>query len=124
MSISRVLYEERQNRIDDLRNRIRKNRFESIEELKQECDKYNLDAFEDVLLPMGWNACDRCESLCDAELDLVWLDTELNENEPKEKAVLAGLQKEPFEYCAVCYKCFNELAEAGGWRDDADAPKA
>ena len=119
MSISRVLYEERQDRIDDLRSRVRKNRFENVEELKQECDKYGLDVFEDVLLPMGWNACDKCECLCDTELDLVWLDSvELDEDNPKDKAVLAGLQKEPFEYCAICYKCFDELAKAGGWRDN------
>ena len=115
MSFSKMLYEDKQERIEELQNKVWKRRITEYGELKQECEKYGLDAFDDVLAPMGWNFCDRCEALEDSEVGLAWLDGfDFDENDEKDKAILDALKKEKIDYCAVCWDCFNELGKSGG----------
>lgn len=106
--------------IDDIRNRVGKNRFANIDELEKECKRFafDIEPFDDILSPMGWNCCDRCGELGDSELDLNWLEYgffDYIDDNPKAQAILRGYEKEEWEYACVCDRCIEQMAAKGGW---------
>lgn len=119
----------RQDVIEDLQSRIRKNRITTVDDLKLEisCAEYDgnepIDEFEDVILPMGYNTCEICGGIEDSELGLFWLDGfDWQEDNEFDKAVLKALSEEKVDYCAICYPCLHKLANKG--RDESDLAKA
>ncbi len=110
--------------IEELQDKIHHNRIGKISELEKLCEPHGIDAFEDVILPMGFNVCEKCGDICDSEMELFWIDgfDWDEENNPKDKAILKALLDEPVDYCAVCYPCLHSLANKG--RDSEDVAKA
>lgn len=101
----------RQEKIGDLQDKVSKNYITNIEELK----KYEpeIDVFNDVLSNMEWNMCDRCGDLHDSQ-DFCWIDDfPFEEDNEDDQAILRALANEEFDYCAVCWKCINELKKKG-----------
>lgn len=102
----------RQDIIEDLQNRIYKNRIANIDELEEAIKQtgLDLDHYDDVLAPMGYNTCDRCGDLADTEVGLFWLDGfDWEDGNPTDRKILNALNKEQADYSAICYKCLNEL---------------
>lgn len=103
----------KQERIELLQDQVQHNRIE-MDELEKECKQHDIDLFDDVIHPIGYNLCDRCGDYGDSELDLFWLDGfDWEDGNEKDQAILKALNKEHADYCAVCYKCLNELEEIG-----------
>lgn len=110
----------RQEVIDELKNKIYKNRILNIDDLKLEisCAEYDgddpIDEYEDVLHPMGYNTCDRCGDIYDSEVGFLWIDGfDWEDGNPEDEAILRALEEEPTDYCAVCYDCLNDLKQIG-----------
>lgn len=110
----------RQENIKALQAQVHSNKITDLTTLKAWCKSTSLDIdpYEDVLLPMGWNTCERCGALCDADLDLLWVDsceweTDGWGDDSKDQALLNALGEEPYDYCAICYKCVKELTKKG-----------
>lgn len=109
----------RQEAIEDLQNRVYKNRFADLEELEQtiktmDYDGEPIEAFDDVLSGIGYNVCDKCGALCDSEQDLLWIDgADFDEDAESDRALLKALEQEPYEYCAICYDCYDILVKKG-----------
>lgn len=102
----------RQDIIEDLQNRIYKNHITDINELEEAIKQtgLDLDLYDDVLAPMGYNTCDRCGDLADTEVGLFWLDGfDWEDGNPTDQKILNALNKEQADYSAICYKCLNEL---------------
>lgn len=103
----------RQETIRELQNDIQHNRIDEVE-LDRACEEHKLDLYEDLLDPIGYNTCDRCGDYGDSELDFLWLDGyEWEDGNPKDEALLRGLEKEGQEYCEVCWECVRELIKKG-----------
>ena len=99
--------------IENMRNMVMKNRY-TYEELEQDCNKYNIEMFDDVLHPIGYNTCDRCDKIGDSELDFFWIDGfDWDENDPKDRAILKDIAREGQDYCAVCWDCVKALERRG-----------
>jgi len=97
----------RQDIIEDLQNRIWKQRITTLDDLKLEISRAE---YEDVLFPMGWNTCDRCGGLEDSEVGLFWLDGfDWEDGNPTDQKILNALNKEHADYCTICYECLKEL---------------
>lgn len=92
--------------IELLRGQVQHNRI-TIEELERECKEHNIDLFDDVIHPIGYNLCDRCGNYGDSELDLLWVDGLGNEDE--DNTLLNGIAKEGVDYCVLCWDCVKEL---------------
>lgn len=109
----------RQDIIEDLQNRIWKNRISTLDDLKLEisCAEYEgepIDEYEDVLFPIEYNTCDRCGSIQASEVGLFWLDGfDWEDDNPTDQAILKALAEEKQDYCAICYDCLNELKMKG-----------
>ncbi|MCM1323215.1 MAG: hypothetical protein NC218_03430 [Acetobacter sp.] len=98
---------------DQLAEDVSNGKIVKVDELTQLCQKHNIDAYEDVLGPMGYNSCDRCGLLMDSE-QFFWLDGfEWDEENEGDRWLQAGLQKEDEDYCALCDNCLKELIEKG-----------
>ena len=63
----------REEKIELLQNQITHGRISSAE-LGAECEKNDIDLHDEVLLPIGWNTCERCGECGDSELDFLWVD--------------------------------------------------
>lgn len=100
----------KQERIELLQDQVQHNRID-IEKLEEECRHYDIDLFDEVIYPIGYNLCDRCGDFGDSELDLLWVDGLGNEDE--DNALLNGIAKEGVDYCALCWDCVNKLKEKG-----------
>lgn len=107
----------RQDVIDDLQNRIWKNRITYLEGLRNaiEASPYkDIEPYEEVLSPMGYNTCDRCGSIQASDFGLFWLDGfDWEDGNPTDQAILKALAEEKQDYCAICYDCLNELKMKG-----------
>lgn len=98
--------------IDQLQDQVRHNRI-GHKELERECEKWNIDLHEDVLEPIGYNTCERCDEVEWSDW-LCWLDyREWDEDNPKDQALLKALAKEPYDYCGICQECMEELTKKG-----------
>lgn len=91
----------------------------SIEDLKKQCDELGLSLHEDVLSPIGYNVCDRCGEYGEATSDFLWVDTyNWNRENPKDRAILKGIESENVDYCAICQECVENLRAKGElWLD-------
>ena len=96
----------KQDIIEYLQNQIQHNRI-SMDELGKECKQHDIDLFDDVLFPIGYNLCDRCGKYGDSELGLLWVDGLGNEDD--DNTLLNGIAKEGVDYCALCWDCVKEL---------------
>lgn len=103
----------RQERIELLQDQVQHNRID-IDKLEEECKHYNIDLFDEVIHPIGYNLCDRCGDFGDSELDFLWVDCfNWEEDNPKDQAVIRAMEQEGIDYCALCWDCVNKLAEKG-----------
>lgn len=103
----------RQEKIELLQDQIRHNRIDKYE-LETECKEWGLDLYEDILFPIGYNTCDRCENYGDSELDFCWVDGfDWDEENEGDKAILKAMAEEHNDYCAVCWECINTLRKKG-----------
>lgn len=95
--------------IEQLQDQVLHNRI-TQKELEQECDKFNIDMFDEVIHPLGYNLCDRCGDYGNSEQDFCWLDYfPFEDDNPNDQALLRGIGKEKYEYCAICWDCVKEL---------------
>lgn len=107
----------REEIIEELQRKVYDWELTTILGLKASCNKHDIDPYEDVLSPIGYNSCDRCGALEDSE-QLFWVDSfEWQEEYPKDKAILKALAEEKEDYCAICYNCVGELAKKGGYNE-------
>lgn len=104
----------REQKVELLQHQVLHNRID-YQELKQECDKWGIDLHEDVLFPIGWNTCDRCNRIGDSVLDFIWVESyPWEEDNPKDQALLKALEQENLaDYCTVCWECVKELTKKG-----------
>lgn len=103
----------RQEKIELLQDQAQHYRI-SKEELGKECRENNIELYDDVLFPIGFNTCDRCGEYGDSELEFLWVDSfEWDEDNKGDKAVIKAIQIEGIDYCALCWDCINELKEKG-----------
>lgn len=110
----------REEKIEQLQSWVLHGHIINLDELKLEisCAEYvgddPIDEFDDIIHPLGMNVCDRCGDILDSEVGLFWLDGfDWEDGNPTDQAILNGISKEKIDYCAVCYKCLNELKEKG-----------
>lgn len=93
----------RQEKIEELQDKVRKNYITNIEEL----NKYEpeIDVFNDVLSPMEWNVCNKCGDLYKSD-ELYWtdyLDPEYDQD------LIDAVEAYDQELCAICCECAKEL---------------
>lgn len=99
--------------IEHLQDEVYRGHINNIDQLLVECEKHKLEAYEDVLLPMEWNCCDRCGQLAPSD-EFLWLDFfSWDDDNPKDVAMQAALEKEQEDYCAICDGCATELIKKG-----------
>lgn len=110
----------RQEKIEQLQDWVEHQHIINLDELKLEisCAEYDggepIEEFDDIVHPLGMNVCDRCGDIHDSEVGLFWLDGfDWEDGNPTDQAILNGLDKEKIDYCAICYKCLNELKKKG-----------
>ena len=85
----------RQEKIELLQDQVQHNRI-GKKEFYDKCKEWELDWYDDVLEPIGYNVCDRCEMYGESELDLFWLDGfDWEEDNPKDQAILKSLNAAP-----------------------------
>lgn len=98
----------RQEKIEDLQDKVSKNYITDIDELMEY--EPEIDVFNDVLSPMGWNTCDTCGGLYPSD-EMCWvdyLDPEYDQD------LIDAIKLHGKDVCAVCYECakeFNHEAE-------------
>lgn len=103
----------RQETIELLQDQITHNRIDEVE-LDRACEEHELNLYDDLLFPIGYNTCDRCDDYGDSELDFLWVDSfDWHEDEPDDKAIIKAMEQEGIDYCALCWDCVNELKEKG-----------
>lgn len=103
----------KQERIELLQSQVQHNRIK-IAELDSECRKYDIDLYEEVLFPIGYNTCDRCGDYGDSELDFLWVDGfDWDENNVDDQTILKNMAKEKADYCALCWDCVEKLKKGG-----------
>ena len=103
----------REEKIELLQNQIEHGRISSAE-LGAECEKNDIDLHDEVLLPIGWNTCERCGECGDSELDFLWVDSyDWWEEDEDDKAILKAIEIEGVDYCALCWDCVDELKKKG-----------
>ena len=72
-----------------------------------------IDPYEDVILPLGMNTCDRCGDIYYSE-ELFWIDGfDWEDDNPDDVAIQRGIAKEEIDYCAICYSCLDQLKMKG-----------
>lgn len=107
----------REEKIEQLQSWVLHGHITTLDDLELEvsCAEYDgddpIEWSDDILGPIGYNCCDKCGALYFSE-ELCWLDClDLDENNPRDKALLNNLSKEPYEYCALCYECVGKLSK-------------
>ncbi len=103
----------REEKIELLQDQVEHGRISSAE-LGAECEKNEIDLYDEVLEPIGWNTCDRCGECGDSELDFLWVDCfPWDEDSEGDRAIIKAMQIEGVDYCALCWDCVNKLKEKG-----------
>lgn len=103
----------KRERIELLRDQVQHSRI-NMDELEEECEAHNIDLFDDVIHPIGYNLCDRCGDYGDSELDFLWVDNfNWEEDNEDDKAIIKALDQEGIDYCALCWECVEKLKEKG-----------
>lgn len=99
----------REEKIDFLQNQARHYRINK-EELGKECDENDIDLYDEVLFPIGFNTCDRCGNYGWSEQDFLWVDDyPWDENNPNDQNILKNIEREGVDYCSICWECVNKL---------------
>lgn len=102
----------REEKIEDLQDKVSKNYITNIEEL----NKYEpeIDVINEVLSPIGFNICDRCGECGDGELNFLWVDYYPWEKDNEDdQAIIKAIEIEGVDYCALCWGCVSKLKEKG-----------
>lgn len=103
----------RQEKIEELQDKVSKNYIKTIDDLKLEisCAEYDgdepIDEYCDVLSPMEWNCCDLCGALYPSD-ELCWtdyLDPEYDQD------LIDNINLRGEDICAICYECVKQLKE-------------
>ncbi len=103
----------KQDIVECLQDQVLHNRI-TIDKLEEECKHYDIDLFDEVIHPIGYNLCDRCGDFGDSEQDFLWVDCfNWQDDNPKDQAVIRAMEQEGIDYCALCWDCVNKLAEKG-----------
>lgn len=103
----------REEKIELLQNQAQHYRI-SKEELGKECEDNDIELYDEVLEPIGFNICDRCGDYGDSELDFLWVDSyDWWEEDEDDKAILKAIEIEGVDYCALCWDCVDELKKKG-----------
>lgn len=103
----------KQDIVEFLQDQVLHNRID-IDKLEEECKHYDIDLFDEVIHPIGYNLCDRCGDFGDSEQDFLWVDCfNWQDDNPKDQAVIRAMEQEGIDYCALCWGCVNKLAEKG-----------
>lgn len=100
-------FDTKENVVANLQDQVSKNNIPTYDELKDECERYGLEVYEDILSPMEWNSCDRCGDLWESE-QLFWEYADWGEESEELRAGLNGKY-----YPALCENCVSELVELG-----------
>lgn len=110
----------RQDKIEELQDRVEHNKISNIDDLKLEisCAEYDgeevIEPIDDILAPIGFTYCDRCGECGDSELDFLWWDNyDWWEQSKDDKAIIKAVKAEKADYCALCWNCVRELKEKG-----------
>ena len=106
----------KQDKINILQGWVQHSHLTHLKNLELACKDDHIDAYEDVLFPMGWNTCDRCGALGDSELDFCWVDGfDWQDDNEDDQAILRAIGEEENRdnYCAICWECINELKKKG-----------
>lgn len=103
----------KQDKIEVLRDWVWKRNITKRDDLERVCKQYDLDWYDDILSGMEWNCCDRCGNLDDATYGFIWLDWYEWTESKEDKALQKGLEKEKYNYCALCDECIEELIKKG-----------
>lgn len=104
---------DKREHIELLRGQVQHNRI-TIDELEKECKQHDIDLFDEVIHPIGYNLCDRCGDFGDSEQDFLWVDCfNWQDDNPKDQAVIRAMEQEGIDYCALCWDCVKKLAEKG-----------
>lgn len=93
----------RQERIEELQDKVRKNYITKIDELMEY--EPEIDVFNEVLSPMEWNICDLCGGLYPSD-EMCWvdyLDPEYDQD------LIDAIELRGEDICAICYECVKEL---------------
>ena len=93
----------RQEKIEELQDKVSKNYITNIEELNKYEPK--IDVFNEVLSPMEWNICDKCGALYRSD-ELCWVDYLDPEHD---QDLIDAVEAYDQELCAICYECAKEL---------------
>lgn len=103
----------KQQKIELLQDQVRHNRIEK-NELENKCKEWELDLWENIFFPIGYNTCDRCRDYGDSRYDFCWIDSvDWDIDNLEDKAIMEAIYRENVDYCAVCWHCLNELREIG-----------
>lgn len=67
---------------------------------------FDIESYDDILEPIEYNVCDRCNRLEPIE-GLIWADSYEWQNTPTDQKVLETMQAK--NYCAICESCQQEM---------------
>lgn len=103
----------REDKIELLQNQAQHYRI-SKEDLNKECEDNDIELYDEVLEPIGFNICDRCGDYGWSEQDFLWVDCfPWEEDNEGDKAILKAIEIEGVDYCALCWDCVDELKKKG-----------
>lgn len=97
----------RQEKIEELQDKVSKNYITDIDELMGY--EPEIDVFNEVLSPMGWNICDLCGALSPSD-EMCWVDY-LDHEYDQDFIDTVKLRGE--DVCAICCECVKELTKKG-----------
>ena len=101
----------RQEKIEELQDRVRHNKISNIDDLKLEisCAEYDgdeiIDEMNNVLSPIEFNICDKCGALYKSD-ELCWVDYL---DPDYDQDLIDAVEAYDQELCAICYECAKEL---------------
>ena len=103
----------REEKIELLQNQAQHYRI-SKEDLNKECEDNDIELYDEVLEPIGFNICDRCGDYGWSEQDFLWVDCfPWDEDNKTDQAILKEIEIEGVDYCALCWDCVDELKKKG-----------
>ena len=101
----------RQEKIEELQDRVCHNKIGNIDDLKLEisCAEYDgdkpIEEIDDVLMPIEFNICDKCGDLYKSD-ELCWVDYL---DPDYDQDLIDAVEAYDQELCAICYECAKEL---------------
>lgn len=101
--------------IAEIKDKVSKNNIQTLKDLERECERYDLEVYEDILSPMEWNSCDKCGALGCSDGDFLWVEGfEWDEHDEVEVLVARTIESawDLGEYwSALCWDCVAEIKQ-------------